>query len=65
MLGLSNTEKHLQVVLEEDQVSSVDIGSANPWGDISPDGFKWAEEAYPQGENVKSGHCQQSGQELG
>lgn len=26
------SEKHLQVVQEEDQVSSVDIGSANPRG---------------------------------
>lgn len=30
LLWLSGTEKHLQVVLEEDQVSSVDVGSANP-----------------------------------
>lgn len=59
LLWLSGTEKHLNVVLEEDQVSCVDIGSANP------DGFQWAEEAYSQGQNVKSCHCQQSAQELG
>lgn len=59
------SEKHLQVVLEEDWLSSVDIGSPNPQGDIAPDGFQWAEEAYPQGHNVKSCLCQQSAQELG
>lgn len=42
---MADTEKHLQVVLEEDQGSSVATGSANPCGDISPDGFQWAEAA--------------------
>lgn len=42
------TEKHLQVVLAEDRVSHVDIGSADPQGDICPDRVQWAEEAYPR-----------------